>query len=313
MQERYPHYYLVYVDLADVFYQWNDLDHAQRYFSIGHQMAEQGGEPLEIFYARLGLIKLRCAEGDRAGALELFQSLDSLFRQASGLIGIDQVAALYARWQATFGQKAEALAWLENVDLTVGPRLGNRQGTILLNAARVTLGTGKLDEALTLLSKIESAAHNGGSLTWEIEGLVLQGLIWHKKGESARAKSCIEKALSLAEKEGFIRMFLDEGQPMLDILRRSASRFASRLLAAVSTVSAQRIPASALPGLIDPLSERELEVLRLIASGRLNKEIGDQLYIAIGTVKRHTANIFRKLDVINRTQAVARSRELGLL
>ena len=96
-------------------------------------------------------------------------------------------------------------------------------------------------------------------------------------------------------------------------MRKSASRFASRLLDFVSTKVAKPLPVSTPFGLIEPLSERELEVLKLIASGRLDKEIGDELYIAIGTVKRHTANIFRKLDVINRTQAMARSRELGLL
>ncbi len=128
---------------------------------------------------------------------------------------------------------------------------------------------------------------------------------------------CLEKALLLAEKGGFVRMFLDEAPVIIDLLRQVASssaclRYASRLLEAASA-KVVRPAAATVPDLLEPLSDREQEVLGLIARGRLNKEIAEELIIAIGTVKRHTTNIFRKLDVINRTQAVARSRELGLI
>ena len=312
-QEHYPQYGLIYIGMADIHYQWNNLERAHHHFSVGHQMVEQGGYPVEVITARLGLAKLRYAQGEYPATLELLEDVAPLLQKAEGAVDVDKLEALQARWQAALGQTDPAATWLSKIDLTVGDSLGISQATILFSAARVLLALSRLDEALNILSKMERVVHNGDNLSWEIEALVLQSMVWHRNGDSTRAFSYLEKALTMGEKEGFIRIFLDEGQPMVDMLRKSNFRFAGRLLASASTKILQPVPAFAAQGLIEPLSERELEVLKLIAAGRLNKEIGNELYIAIGTVKRHTANIFRKLDVINRTQAVARSRELRLL
>jgi LuxR family transcriptional regulator, maltose regulon positive regulatory protein len=130
----------------------------------------------------------------------------------------------------------------------------------------------------------------------------------------------IEPVLTLAEPEGYIRLFLDEGVPMLNLLRLARSRglasnYITTLLTAFGEQTAaatpRSVPHSAV--LVELLSERELEVLHLLALGTSNDEIAEQLVIAVSTVKRHVSNIFGKLTVSNRTQAVVRARELGLL
>jgi ATP/maltotriose-dependent transcriptional regulator MalT len=130
----------------------------------------------------------------------------------------------------------------------------------------------------------------------------------------------LERALTLAQPEGYIRLFLDEGVPMLNLLRQVRSRgLASNYISTLLSASGEQTVAAAprsvahSSALVEVLSERELEVLRLLAGGASNEEIAEQLVIAIGTVKRHVSNIFGKFTVSNRTQAVARARELGLL
>jgi LuxR family maltose regulon positive regulatory protein len=152
-----------------------------------------------------------------------------------------------------------------------------------------------------------------------IEVLTLQALA---ASHEDQALKFLRQALILAEPEGYVRVFVDQGKSLIPLLRKAAQRgitpaYIAKLLAAFTTLpSRQETPrmssSQRTTGLI-PLSGREVEVLRLIAGGCSNKEIAAQLVISIGTVKRHTVNIFNKLDVKNRTEAVAHARELGLL
>ncbi|MBN1873614.1 MAG: hypothetical protein JXA33_05240 [Anaerolineae bacterium] len=137
----------------------------------------------------------------------------------------------------------------------------------------------------------------------------------------------LERALTIAEPEGYVRVFLDEGEPMQMLLAQWLAHagenplraYAGRLLPQfdaetpkISALPSGTCATGAAQALIEPLSERELEILHLIALGKTNKAIAQQLFIAPGTVKAHTASIYRKLDVANRTEAVARARQLGL-
>ena len=124
------------------------------------------------------------------------------------------------------------------------------------------------------------------------------------------------KALTLAEPEGYVRVFIDEGAPMIELLRRAGSRgitprYVTQLLAAVTPKSETKERAA--QPLIEPLSEREIEILGFIAAGLSNQAIAKKLVVAVGTVKAHTASIYRKLDVASRTQAVARARDMNLI
>jgi LuxR family maltose regulon positive regulatory protein len=153
-----------------------------------------------------------------------------------------------------------------------------------------------------------------------LEILIVRALVLEAQRATSEAVITLERALALAEPEGYIRLFLDEGLAMLDLLRLARSRgvapdYITTLLAAAGEQAIVATPQS-LPhaaALVEQLSVRELEVLRLVAGGASNEEIAERLVIAVSTVKRHVSNILGKLTVTNRTQAVARARECGLL
>jgi LuxR family maltose regulon positive regulatory protein len=218
-----------------------------------------------------------------------------------------------ARWAREYGATQDYLSY---------PRHFER-----ITMARVLLGEGRIDEALDSLQQLVEDARSEGRTAHEIELLVLLALVFERLGDNGEALDHLEHALALAEPEGFVRLFVDEGPPMAALLsgllrrrREDVSRkgesveYAGELLGrfAVEASGGEGAQAAALPGL-EPLSERELEVLRLLAAGRSNPQIARELYLAVGTVKSHVHRIYGKLLVRNRTEAVARSRELGLL
>jgi LuxR family maltose regulon positive regulatory protein len=199
--------------------------------------------------------------------------------------------------------------------------------------ARVLIAQNKPDEAIELLSRLEERARSAGRIGRFIEILILEALARREMGDSARAILALTNCLALAEHEGYLRIFLDEGQPMRLLLAQwqahaepgSLSDYVARLLSAfdVEPLAVPALPEESPPTngrsasseqmLIEPLSQRELEVLHLMALGRTNREIARQLIVAPGTVKAHTASIYRKLNVANRTEAATRARQLGLL
>ena len=154
-----------------------------------------------------------------------------------------------------------------------------------------------------------------------IEILVLQAIAYHAQGDLPAALLPLQHALALAEPEGYVRMFLDEGSSMMQLLREASAReimpdYTHKLLAAFEAEkrkSEDKPDLSPVQPLIEPLSQRELEVLQLIAQGLSNHEISERLFLALSTVKGHIRIIFGKLQVQRRTEAVARARELGLL
>ena len=188
--------------------------------------------------------------------------------------------------------------------------------------ARIRIASGQPEEATALLHHLLKVAETGGRTSKVIEILSLLALAMQAQGKVDQAVSVLEQALTLAEPGGFIRIFVDEGPPMAQLLyealtHRIAPNYTQRLLAAFSTAEPQQfIPLqnqAANSELIEALSERELEVLHLIAKGLTNPEIASRLYLALNTVKAHTRNIYGKLDVHSRTQAIARAQALGLL
>jgi LuxR family transcriptional regulator, maltose regulon positive regulatory protein len=179
-----------------------------------------------------------------------------------------------------------------------------------------------IHEAMELLERLLQAAEESGSMGSVIEILMLQALAHEAQGDDSTALVPLERALSLAEPEGYVRVFVDEGTPMARLLYEALSHgvereFTRRLLAAFPVAESEQTTSSQLRGpeseLVEPLSARELEVLRLIAEGLTNRDVATRLYLSPHTVKVHTRNIFTKLAVKNRTQAVARGKALGLL
>jgi LuxR family maltose regulon positive regulatory protein len=151
----------------------------------------------------------------------------------------------------------------------------------------------------------------------QIEGLALQALVWEEQGQGERALAALGETLALAEPGGYVRLFVDHGPAMATLLARARARglapgYVGQLLAAYPEAGPATAPSPESP-LIEPLSEREREVLRLVADGLTNQQIADELVIALSTVKSHTHSIYGKLGVQNRTQAIAQARALDLL
>jgi LuxR family maltose regulon positive regulatory protein len=178
-------------------------------------------------------------------------------------------------------------------------------------------------EALPLLTRLLEAAITMERHGDEIRYLVMMALAHHSLGNTQTALESLSRALTLAEPQGYVRLFLDEGQPMAELLRSAVSHnispeYACKLLAAfpkdvMSAVSIDEELTVNAQILAEPLSEREIEVLQLMAEGYKYKEIAERLVVSINTVRHHTRNVYGKLDVNNRTQAISRAKELNLL
>ena len=242
------------------------------------------------------------------------------------------VETVQARFWIAHGDLAQAVQWARSRDLLDRPPAEAfaeaarsagirelRQGECL-TLARLYLAQRQPDRALEMLAFLQSQSGQSRQLRRALEMLALQALALQDKGDLAAALQALGEALALAEPEGYQRAFLDEGEPMARLLYQALDRglspaYAGKLLAALSAQITAPAPPQSAPGgaLIEPLSGRELEVLRLLSEGLSNAEIAGRLYISLSTVKSHTANIFGKLGVKNRTQAVHLARTLNLL
>ena len=229
-------------------------------------------------------------------------------------------------WQARFwlaqNNLEAASQWAAERGLDVDGELPFLREDEYIVLARILIAQEQLDEATGLLQHLLEAAETGGRTTRVIEILMLQTLAFQTSGDTDRAMDMLEQALTLAEQGGFVRIFVDEGSPMARLLYEAATRgiapdYASRLLSAFPDAEPRQIDPSNTQSpksdLVEPLSDREIEVLQLVAEGLTNREIGERLFLSLNTVKAHTRNLYGKLDIHSRTQAVAKARALGIL
>ncbi len=312
------------IRLGDVQREWNDLPAASANIREGLSQAELGGD---FVFRREGYIaqaNLDRALGDLDAAELHLKYAEEAAHQTETSRGIMPILPLRARLWIARGDLQAARRWALGSGLESGSRaFMDEYGRLTL--ARLHLAQVRFVEAQDLLENILQSAEAAGRTGRVIETLLLQALAFHGQGNSSRALEALTRSLSLAEPQGYVRLFLDEGAPLVRLLAMLARQrpgslrdYLNLLLSSAGpfieegTPTAHPQKAAPMP-LIEPLSERELEVLRLIADGCSNQEIARRLFIAIGTVKRHTVNIFGKLGVANRTQAVSRGRELHLL
>jgi LuxR family maltose regulon positive regulatory protein len=234
-----------------------------------------------------------------------------------------------ARVWVAQGRLTEALGWAHERGLSADDDLSFLREFEHITLARVLIAEYKNDRAdrsvigaLGLLERLLKAAEEGRRIGSVIEILVLQALAHEAQGKIPPAIMSLERSLTLAEPEGYVRIFVDEGPPMAHLLYEAAARgiapdYARRLLAAFPMAEPEQAspPGTHAPesDLVEPLSERELEVLQLIAEGLTNPEIATRLFLSVNTVKAHCRTIYGKLGVHNRTQAAARARALGIL
>jgi LuxR family maltose regulon positive regulatory protein len=308
-------------------YEWNDLEAAAHHVMRAVELSERWGNVDQAASNRVTLARVFQAQGDQAGARDALREAERLIRGRSVTPPVAaQVTAYQVRLWLAQGNLAAASRWAQ--ESTGGPspsggasalRTSPDDGLVYageferITLARVLLAQGEPGRALALLERQLASAEGGGRTGRAIEILALQALAFQAGGEMDKATSALDRALSLAEPEGYVRTFVDEGAPMEKLLRHTLSRrvkpdYVARLLEALGMPAAPQ----AQP-LVEPLSERELQVLRLIAAGLSNREIAQELVVTISTVKSHVNHIHGKLGVKSRTQAVARARTLGLL
>ncbi len=313
----------LYVGLSDLCYEHGDLDRAARYLQKSKELSEHGGISEHRHRWHVAMARIKQARGDLDGALDLLDEAQRLYVR-SPAPDVRPVAAVRTRLLVRQGRLAEALAWVRERGVSVDDELSYLREFEHITLARVLIARSRRDqaagrEAMTLLDRLRTAAEEGARAGSLIEILTLQALAQAAQGDLPRALGPLERALTLAEPEGYLRVFVDEGPPMRTLLRHAAARgiassYTQHLLAAFDG-SAQpgSSAAQAAAGLAEPLTAREVEILRLVATGMRNQQIADHLFISLATVKRHLANTYRKLGVGHRTEAVARANEQHLL
>jgi len=316
----------MYVGMSELHREHDDLEDATQHLLRSKEQGEHTGFPQNPYRWRVAMARIREAQGDPDGALDLLGEAEILY-VSDFFPNVRPIAALKTRIWVAQGRLGEALDWAREQGLSAHDDLSYLREFEHSTLARVLLARYKSDqeersihEAMGLLERLLQAAEEGERTGRVSEILVLQALAHEAQGDSPSALVPLERALTLAEPEGYVRVFVDEGPPMAQLLSEAAARgimpgYTGKLLAAFEADSHDSphpiAPASQPLG--EPLSQRELEVLRLIAQGLSNREISERLFLAIITVKGHNRNIFRKLQVRRRTEAVAHARELGLL
>jgi LuxR family maltose regulon positive regulatory protein len=294
-----------YLGLARVFYEWNDVDAAQQHGQQSVQLARQI-ENIDSFIAcEVFLARLKLAQGDVAGAAAILAQADQSVRQHNFVYQMPEVAAAQVRQLLHQGNLAAAAHLAEKHELPI-------------SQARVHLAQGDTSAALAALGPLRQQVEAKGLEDEQLKVMVLQAVAHHAHGEKGEAAQLLGDALALAEPEGFIRIFVDEGPPMEALLKRikvedgKMKEYVRKLLAAFKDKES-RPPSPSPQPLIEQLSERELEVLRFLTTELSGPEIAQELMIELSTLRSHTKNIYSKLNVSSRRAAVHKAEDLNLI
>ncbi len=325
----------VYSGLSGLRREQNDLAAAAKDLATSETLGEQMGDPVWRYRWCLAKAELKETLSDFDGALELLNEAERTYIRTP-LPDVRPVTALKTRVWVKQNRLTAALSWARERGLSVDDDLSYLREFEHTTFARVLIAQHRraqqenipadssIHEALQLLTRLRQAAEAGGRTGSVIEILVVQALAHEAEGDASAALIALKQALTLAEPEGYVRTFVDEGPPMVRLLRALADQgtlpaYTSTLLAAFGVEQAGLTDGTShLRGfptqpLIEPLSARELDVLRLFKTELSGPEIADKLMVALSTVRTHTKRIYGKLDVDNRRSAVKRAKELNLI
>jgi LuxR family maltose regulon positive regulatory protein len=307
--------------LARIHYEWNDLAAAEAYGQRALQQARMYDRMIDRFIiSEVFLARLKLAQGDGNGAAAMLAQTEQTAHQKNFLLRLPDVAA------------AQVLVLIAQGSLPAAAQLA-RQFELPLAQARVLLAEGDFAAALAIIEPYRQQMETRGWADERLRAIVLQAIALSQSGAKDKALAVLAEALSLAEPSGFIRLFVDEGEGMRLLMADYAQsyrlgrllierqphdhklfNYADKLLAAFPSKAQSEIGDERSSHLqSEILTSRELEIIQLIADGLTNEAIATRLYLSLYTVKAHVRNIFAKLDVANRTRAVARARELGIL
>jgi LuxR family maltose regulon positive regulatory protein len=308
----------MHVGMADLLRERDDIDGARDHLEAAETLGEYAGLPQNRHRRRMAAARLLHATGDAAAAIRVLDEAERVYTP-DFFPAVHPIPAVRARVQLTDGRKDEGLKWVRRSGIAVDDELSYLREFEHTTLVRVLLAdptdSSQLADASRLVERLLDSAEHGERWGSVIELLVLQSLALHKTGRAEDALDCLDRAIGLAEPEGYVRIFADEGEPMARLLgalskRRAGNSYLDLLHAATGARSRPRTLAQ---GIIDPLSERELDILRLLGSELTGPEISRHLMISLNTVRTHTKNIFAKLGVTSRMAAVRRASELGLL
>jgi len=319
----------MFVGMSEIARERGDLLTATGHLLHSQELGEHAGLPQNPYRRRVALAGVRDAQGDRDGALTLLDEAERVYL-GDFFPNVRPVPALRARLLAGQGDVAQAVGWAREQGLSADDKPTYIREFEHVTLARVMLaryahdgdGAG-LDQLNGLLERLLSAAETGGRTGSVIEILALQALTRHAAGDGAGGLTPLERALSLAEPEGYLRIFVGEGPPMAALLtamitNRKGWGYVRRLLAAGAqsnqpdtTIQGEATPRH--PGVVETLSERELDVLRLLATDLDGPDIARRLLVSVNTMRTHTKSIYAKLGVNSRRAAIRRAEELGIL
>jgi len=323
------------ISLAQILYQWNKLDEASQHLTRGIQLSEQSGTALIVQFFYPGLALMEEFQSKTNSMSELHDLAKRIVHTPHNVLLSRLMDAWQARLSLAHGDLEATQRWAacHEIELSLQNPPDLWQEFSYLTLVRLYIARGKTGEIDELLERMRQEAEAEGRTGSVIEILVLQSISLKTQGKIDQSLKTLEHVLSLAQPEGYIRVFLDEGYPMKELLLHAASRgiapeYVNKLLGSfadsalhfgdqpvkVITGASPTTPNSTHPSKpTEILSTRELEILRLMATGATSKEIAKELILSVGTVKKHIINIYRKLDVHKQTMAVTKAQELGLI
>jgi LuxR family transcriptional regulator, maltose regulon positive regulatory protein len=310
-----------YIVMGDLLREWNQLGTAESYLARGLALADKGGIVDAILTGYLVLSRVKRSQWDLDQALALVQQGIQLAQQHKIQRMVSTFAAQQARLWLASGRLEETLRWAHAFAPTLAENPGYLREFQSVTLARVWLAHGQARQALHLLDELVAAAEQAGRVHSIIEIQMVRGQVFSALGDGEEARRALTHSLTLAEPQGYLRRYLDEGSTMADLLQQISLRnpqlraYRERLLSLFPEADPPPISNAHTPsaGMIEDLTSRELEILRLIAAGHTNQEIAQQLVVQPSTIKKHINNIFGKLGATHRTQAVALAHELRLI
>jgi LuxR family transcriptional regulator, maltose regulon positive regulatory protein len=324
------HVGLAHVGLAQVLYERNELTAALDHATRGVTLCQQLAFTLPLAAGLAVVARIRRANGDTAGALEAMDEAGQVELSPQVVTLLNPVPSQRAQLLLAQGDVHAAAQWTTAAGLSPDDEADYPHEPAYLVLARVLLAQNDPGPALTLLQSLLDAASSQGRTGSIIEIQAVRALALAAHGDHASGLGVLTEALTLARQHGYVRILADEGAPMHALLaqlaaarpgqQHAARRIDPGYLAALlracdqaDAVPSPRRAAAAPPGLAEPLTDRELEVLRLVAAGRSNQRIAHDLVVALDTVKKHVTHVLGKLGAANRTEAAARARQLGLI
>jgi LuxR family maltose regulon positive regulatory protein len=318
--------------LSAVLREWNQLDEAIRAAEKGLALCKQWGQADGMLEGYLHLAGVLHDSGNEQGARNATQMATRVASDVSPWFAA-YAASRQARFHLMQGNNKATARWVQSAGLSADDEVAFQFVFNYLVLARLLLAKGRekksgvSDEALNLIERILNMAEALGANSCLIEALILHAMAFQTRGDTEQALAAIERALHLAHSEGFTRIFISEGGAMEQLLTRAIAEgiepeYADRLLEALQKAKPEPQPTALQSGPSDgapsapqgeELTDREHQILRLISAGLSNREIAEELYLSINTIKTHTKNLYIKLDVSSRTQAVHRAKKWGIL